>query len=113
MRVMVAAGLRRPLATVARTDQTREAEMKGYWTSDGVPITDGLVVWDYDLDLARVSFTDTTGVDSAWGFDGWFTLRTVQGDRRKLMNGARMTTRHPFTRQGAASAAENIDEAAP
>jgi hypothetical protein len=75
-----------------------------YLTADGIGITDGLVVWDYDLDLSRVSFADTTGMDSQWGFDGWFGLRTVEGDRRKLMNGERMVTVHPFTRQRAADA---------
>jgi hypothetical protein len=79
--------------------------MDKHWTVDGVEITDGLLVWDYDLDLSRVSFADTTGMDSAWGFDGWFGLLTVSGDRRKLMNGERMVTVHPFTRQRAADAA--------
>ena len=79
--------------------------MDKYWTVDGVEITDGLVVWDYDLDLSRVSFADTTGMDSTWGFDGWFGLRTVADNRRKLMNGERMVTVHPSTRQRAADAA--------
>jgi hypothetical protein len=80
--------------------------MEVHRTVDGVEVVDGLLVWDYDLDLARVSFADTSGMDSAYGFDGWFTLRTVDGGRRKLMNGERMTTRHPFTRQLAADAAQ-------
>ena len=72
-------------------------------TVDGVEITDGLWVWDYDLDLSRVSLADTTGMDSDH-FDGWFGLWSF-GGRRKLMNGERMVTVHPFTRQLAADAA--------
>lgn len=79
--------------------------MEIHRTVDGVEIVDGLLVWDYDLDLSRVSFADTTGMDSTWGFDGWFTLRTVDGGNRKLMNGERMVTRHPVTHQLAADAA--------
>jgi hypothetical protein len=82
-----------------------EASMDEYRTVDGVLITDGLLVWDYDMDLSRVSFADTSGMDSTWGFDGWFGLRTVSGDELKLMNGERMVTIHPFTRQRAADAA--------
>ena len=78
--------------------------MEIHRTADGVEIIDDLLVWDYDMDLSRVSLAETTGMDSAWGFDGWFTLRTVDGGRRKLMNGERMVTRHPFTRQRAADA---------
>jgi hypothetical protein len=79
-------------------------DVQKYFTADGVEITDGLVVWDYDMDLSRVSLADTTGMDSPWGFDGWFGLRTVSDNRRKLMNGERMVTVHPFTRQRAADA---------
>lgn len=79
--------------------------MDEHRTVDGVVITDGLVVWDYDLDLSRVSFAHTTGMDSARGFDGWFTVLTIPGGDRKLMNGERMVTVHPGTRQRAADAA--------
>lgn len=78
--------------------------MDKYVTADGIEIVDGLVVWDYDMDLSRVSFADTTGMDSAWGFDGWFGLLTVSEGQLKLMNGVRMTTVHPFTGQRAADA---------
>ena len=78
--------------------------MEEHRTVDGVLITDGLVVWDYDLDLSRISFAHTTGMDSPWGFDGWFGLLTIPDGRRKLMNGERMVTVHPSTRQRAADA---------
>ena len=71
-------------------------------TVDRVEITDGLWVWDYDLDLSRISFADTSMLNSEH-FDGWFSLWSLEG-RRKLMNGERMVTVHPFTRQPATDA---------
>lgn len=85
--------------------------MDGHFTVDGFPVTDGLVVWDYDMDLSRVSFAHTSGMDSPWGFDGWFGLLRVSDGARKLMNGERMVTRHPRTRQLAADAAERAGAA--
>ena len=73
--------------------------LQGYRTVDGVEITDGMLVWDYDLDLSRVSFRDTyVGFHE---FDGWFTVFAVGNGERKIMNGERMVTVHPFTRQRA------------
>ncbi len=74
-------------------------------TGDGVPITDGLLVWTNNLDLARVSFTDTRDLHSP-SFDGWFMVRLVHNDAQRCLNGERLGTRHPFTRQPAACAVE-------
>jgi hypothetical protein len=73
-------------------------------TANGVPITDGLWVWNNNLDRVQVSYADTFGAyfvpgESYW--DGWFKMRTVTGERSDIMNGERMTTVHPFTRERA------------
>jgi len=70
-------------------------------TANGVQITDGLAVWDYDLRAGRVDF-HLSRVTSPH-FDGWFTV-VHQGGGRSLMNGERLTTRHPFTGQPASDA---------
>lgn len=65
--------------------------------SSGERITQGMAVYDYDLNLGTVDLGD---LDS----DGWFHVVAVDGGRRSLMNGARVTTRHPSTRMLAADA---------
>jgi hypothetical protein len=60
-------------------------------TSDGVEITIGLAVWDYDLELGTV-----TGEPSAWN-PGWWHVTPVTANGHKLMDGSRLTTVHPFT----------------
>lgn len=59
-------------------------------TADGVIITQGLPVWDNNLDAGTV---DLTQIDS----EGWFHVRTVKGGR-SLMDAERVHTRHPFSR---------------
>lgn len=58
-------------------------------TANGVEITDGLKVWDYNLEHGVV---DLTSLDS----DGWFYV-TEDNGARFLMNSERVTTRHPYT----------------
>lgn len=65
--------------------------------SSGERITQGMAVYDYDLNLGTVDLGD---LDS----DGWFHVVAVDGGRRSLMNGVRVTTRHPSTRMLAADA---------
>jgi hypothetical protein len=71
-------------------------------TANGVRVVDGLRVWDYDLKSGTVDFAKTFGDHFQPGvsyWDGWFYV-LVDGDgRHSLMNGDRMTTVHPFTRQ--------------
>lgn len=58
-------------------------------TADGVEITDGMRVWDYNLDRGVVDL-------SRMGTDGWFDVRTDTGGR-SFMNAERICVRHPFT----------------
>ena len=74
-------------------------------TANNVPITDGLPVWDKNLDLGTVSFK-LSRVDSEH-FDGWFTIILTDGGR-SLMNGERMTTIHPFTHKRAVDAIRHL-----
>lgn len=67
-----------------------------YYTADGVEITDGLWVWDYDLRRGQVDFAATIGIDSAH-FEGWFRIRRHDGKGFSLMNGERLSTVHPAT----------------
>lgn len=58
-------------------------------TADGHEITDGMRVWDYNLDRGTV---DLSRLDS----QGWFDV--VTDDRGKsYMNAERVCVRHPFT----------------
>lgn len=76
-----------------------------YFTADRVEIKDGLIVWDYDLKLSQVKVegtrADPTDENHEW-WDGWFDMRDpTTGDRMSVMNGERMTTVHPYTRESA------------
>jgi hypothetical protein len=71
-----------------------------YYTADGVEIVDGLWVWDYDLHRGRVDFAATLGLNSPH-FDGWFRIRRHDTPGHSLMNGERLSTRHPATREPA------------
>lgn len=62
-------------------------------TADGVEITDGLRVWDYNLRRGTVDL-------SRLGTDGWFHVQTDEGGC-SLMNAERVCVRHPFTRETA------------
>lgn len=77
-------------------------ELEDQRTIDGVQITHGLRVWDYDLKRRTVDVEGTSWADPSSDFhkywDGWFEMRTLDGDRFcSKMNGERMWTRHPRT----------------
>ena len=63
-------------------------------TIDGVPITDGLIVWDYNLDLSVVSTTDHF---ESHGVRWYQCFNPVTGQRRSDFDGSRMWARHPST----------------
>jgi hypothetical protein len=77
-------------------------------TLDGVPITQGLRVWDYDLRAGTIDLSDTRPFD--WqkcccgrcpqGRTLWFHVNHENGGR-SLMNSERCWVRHPHTRQEA------------
>jgi hypothetical protein len=76
--------------------------MNNYWTTlDGHKITDGLRVWDYDLRPAIVDVKGTSWADPKNEFhkywNGWFEMKTPDGNRSSTMNGERMWVRHPYT----------------
>jgi len=72
-------------------------------TADRVVITDGLAVWDYNLNPGRVVLSTMDG-------DGWFNVDTINAGR-SLMNGERVTTVLPRTGQSATDAL--TEDAAP
>lgn len=65
------------------------------FTIDGVEITEGMRVWNYDL---RVSVVGKP--DPCYG-EGWFDMRSPEGGRMSAMNGERMWFYHPRTGQPA------------
>lgn len=66
-------------------------------TADGVTITDGMVVWDYNLEAGYVSL-------ARLGDDGWFEVCKPGQNRGSLMNNVRVCVRHPFSAQLASDA---------
>ena len=66
-------------------------------TADGVPITDGMAVWDYNLDAGFVSLAHL-------GDDGWFEVCRPGQNRGTSMNADRVCVRHPSTYQTASDA---------
>lgn len=72
---------------------------EGKCTADGVEITDGLPVWDYNL---RPGYVDLMSL----GSDGWFDVRDAEGHKLSLMNAARVCVRHPHTGATAKSVLE-------
>lgn len=78
-----------------------------FLTANGVRIVDGGKYWDYDLERVTVVFADTDNLDPEYrqtyqsDWDGWFRIRK-NGERTfTVMNGERLTTVHPFTREQA------------
>lgn len=63
-------------------------------TADGVQITLGLRVWTNDLDRATVVAPPRYG-------DGWWEVLTDGRERPDILDGSRMGTRHPSTREKA------------
>jgi hypothetical protein len=76
----------------AADDQRRED--RRFYTADGVFITDGMRVWDYDRDPCMVWFTDGSPGGKHW--DGWFRCIGDSG-AVYLQNGERLCVRDPFT----------------
>lgn len=70
-------------------------------TLDGVEVVDGLRVWDYDLRRAVVDAKGTQDAHSESQYhqywDGFFEMRTPEGERSSSMTGDRMWTKHPTT----------------
>jgi hypothetical protein len=63
-------------------------------TIDGVPVVEGMLVWDYDLRRAVV------GPPQKWGNPAeptWYDMRTPDGERSSMMDASRMWHRHPST----------------
>lgn len=67
------------------------------FTADGAPITDGMAVWDYNLEPGFVSL-------SRLGNDGWFDVCKPGQTRGNSMNAVRVCVRHPSTNQLASDA---------
>lgn len=63
-------------------------------TADGVQITDGLIVLDYDYEVTRIDFSNPRSNFESKYWDGWFYCANGS-----LMNGERVTTRDPQTRR--------------
>lgn len=66
-------------------------------TADGVEITDGLAVWDYDLRPGYVNLKRLSD-------DGWFEVCQHGSSRGSMMDAERVVTRHPSTHQLACDA---------
>jgi hypothetical protein len=69
-------------------------------TADGYLITDGMSVWDYDLervtvDLARFNISNYMKEPDPLG-QYWFDVKTESGDV-KIMSDTRVCVIHPFT----------------
>jgi hypothetical protein len=77
------------------TRQTRARRLdRRFRTANGVLITDGLRVWDYDRKPGTVDLVRSRVDDQYW--DGWFDVRSDRGGY-STMNGERLTTVDPFT----------------
>lgn len=61
------------------------------YTSDGIVITHGMRVWDYDWQAGTVSFADGDPTREHW--NGWFVVLRDNGGQ-SLMDGSRLRTRH-------------------
>lgn len=61
------------------------------FTFDGVKITEGLRVWDHNLDSGAVTFAGVRTDSGYW--DGWFHVALDKGGR-SYMNAERVRTRH-------------------
>jgi hypothetical protein len=71
---------------------TRMTPYESMTTADGVEITHGMRVWDYDLRKGTVDLSTLR--------DGWFYVNGDNGGR-SLMNAERVCVRHPFTKESA------------
>lgn len=73
-------------------------------TADGVEITHGLRVWDYDAQRGSVDLeyhaAEAETNQNNGHVEHWFYVARDTGGH-KLMSESRVTTRHPFTREKA------------
>lgn len=70
-------------------------------TADGYPITDGMAVWDYNLERGYVRLADAFE-DGGPGGPVWFlVVPTPDARLGHSMNGERVCIRHPFTGESA------------
>ena len=91
-------------ASYMRDNHIAQTHRKIY-TADGVQATNGMPVWDYDMNLMVVDLTNAKfGGATKLAKDVWFDCKTPLGARGSLMNGERICTVHPFSRQSAAEA---------
>lgn len=77
---------------------TENTHPQYFTTIDGYVVHDGMYVWDYDLNVSRVSFERTFAseiMNEYW--DGWFDMVSQDGERMPSMNASRMWVRHPNT----------------
>src|SRR5882757_4473269 len=77
--------------------ESERADDPRFRTDNGVLITDGLRVWDYDWKAGTVTFGDSPAFGGEL-WNGWFRVHRDDGSQAS-MNGERLTTVHPSTRQ--------------
>lgn len=76
-----------------------EVDIDGMRTADGVPIVDGMRVWDYNLDRGVVDLSEgRRRIGYGLPFTGWFDVR-LDGGGRSWVDASRVATRHPMTRE--------------
>src|SRR5690242_1437555 len=74
----------------------------GRHTADGVPVTVGLRVWDYDLrsgTVVQVDYSFQGTPDGPLGIVAWHMVEHDDGQGRNMFDGSRLCTTHPFTGQ--------------
>jgi hypothetical protein len=81
-------------AEQAARDRARETDPR-FRTADRALITNGLLVWDYDLKPGVVWLDEYRLSREYW--DGWFDVIGASG-YTDIMNGERLALRHPTTR---------------
>ena len=64
-------------------------------TFDGVKITEGLRVWDHNVDSGAVTFEGAPLIDTEY-WDGWFYVVLDKGGQ-SYMNAERVRVRHHTT----------------
>ena len=80
-------------------------EPDNFFSLDGFPIKEGLIVWDYDLVRGEIDLSPWMhSLEKEFEWDGWFYVHPIndQGERinperkaGKLMNAERVWVMHP------------------
>jgi hypothetical protein len=76
--------------------------INGRYTADGVEITVGLLVWDYDLRPGVVTEVDHSfegTPDGPLGIVAWHMVERCDGGGSGMFDGSRMCTTHPTTHE--------------